>query len=70
MRIALLDVKKATGLNSKFTAVNVRNLLLIKRYQKIKTITFRLQQQIKRMMLNFISVNIKPLAHMARISLI
>lgn len=31
MRIALLDVKKATGLKSKFTAVNVRNLFLIKK---------------------------------------
>jgi hypothetical protein len=30
MKIALLDVKKATGLKSKFTAVNVRNLFLIK----------------------------------------
>jgi hypothetical protein len=31
MKIALLDVKKATGLKSKFTAVNVRNLFLIKK---------------------------------------
>ena len=31
MKIALLDVKKATGLKSKFTAVNVRNLFLLKK---------------------------------------
>lgn len=31
MKIALLDVKKSTGLKSKFTAVNVRNLFLLKK---------------------------------------
>ena len=40
MRIALLDVKKATGLNSKFTAVNVRNLLLIKNELKCDLFLF------------------------------
>lgn len=40
MRIALLDVKKATGLNSKFTAVNVRNLFLIKNELKCDLFLF------------------------------
>lgn len=40
MKIALLDVKKATGLKSKFTAVNVRNLFLIKNELKCDLFLF------------------------------